>query len=391
MIVALVLTTALIGMVMGGCQPSNDYVAPPPPTVTVSQPVQRNVTDYLEFTGTTQAVETVEIRARVSGFLQSVHFEAGTDVKKGDLLYVIDPRPFQAQVNQAQADLSRKRAELELARANYQRTETLYRQQAAPEVDFIQAKAARDTAQANVAAAQAVLDQTKLDLSFTRIHAPIDGRIGRNLVSEGNLVGAGENTHLTTLVQYDPIWVYFSLNERDLLYFMKLNRQGEMKPKGDGLGTIHLGLANETGYAHQGHIDYADLGVDPNTGTFLLRGSFANPLPHNILPGMFVRIRAPGVTRDAALLVQERALGIDQGGHYVLVVNEQNVVEYRSVKVGALMDQLRVIEEGLQPGDWVVVDGLLRARPGITVTPERQEMSPPAPKKAHAETSEMHA
>ncbi|MEE8302808.1 MAG: efflux RND transporter periplasmic adaptor subunit [Candidatus Tectomicrobia bacterium] len=392
-IVVLVLMSTLTGMMIGGCQPSNDYVAPPPPTVTVSQPVQRDVTDYLEFTGNTQAVKTVEIRARVKGFLQSVHFEAGTNVKKGDLLYVIDPRLFQAQVNKAQAELSRKQAELELAQANYKRVETLYQQQAAPEVDFVQAKANRDMGQADVAAAQASVEEVKLDLSFTQIRAPISGRVGRNLVSEGNLVGSNENTHLTTLIQYDPIRVFFSLNERDLLYFMQQDReqQGEGKQKQNGGGVIHLGLANEAGYPHTGQIDFADLGVDPNTGTFLLRGRFANPAPHPILPGMFVRLRAPIAARDAALLVTERALGTDQSGHYVLVVNEKNVVEYRPIKVGALIDRMRVIDEGLQPGDWVVVNGLLRARPGATVTPKRQEMTPPAPAAARAETSATHA
>ncbi|PON12956.1 hypothetical protein C2W62_36900 [Candidatus Entotheonella serta] len=187
-------------VVIGACQPPNDYVAPLPPTVTVSQPIQREVTDYLEFTGTTEAVQRVEIRARVQGFLQSVHFEASTDVQQDDLLYVIDPRPFKAQVNKAQADLSRKLAERELARANFERIEKLYKQKATPKADFVNAKAARDTAQADVAAARAVLEEAKLNLSYTEVKAPISGRVGRNLVSVGNLVGAGESTLLTTLV-----------------------------------------------------------------------------------------------------------------------------------------------------------------------------------------------
>ncbi len=372
-IVSLALTTAITGMTISACKPANDYVAPPPPTVTVSQPVRRDVTDYLEFTGTTKAVELVEIRARVQGFLQSVHFKSGTDVKKGDLLYMIDPRPFKAQVNKAQAELSRKQAELALAKANYQRIETLYRQKATPQADFVQAKAARDTAQADVAAARAVLAEAKLNLSYTRVRAPISGRVGRNLVSVGNLVGAGDNTHLTTLVQYDPIWAYFSLNERDLLHFMQQDRekQAEAKENREEQDMIHLGLANEDGYPHAGRIDFADLGVDPTTGTFLLRGSFANPAPRTILPGMFVRIRAPIGKWEAALLVTERALGADQSGRYVLVVNKENVVEYRPVEVGASIDRMRVIEKGLQPDDWVVVKGLLRARPGATVNPKR--------------------
>ncbi len=375
--VALVLLSTLTGMTISACKPSsNDYVAPPPPTVTVSQPVQRDVTDYLEFTGNTQAVQLVEIRARVQGFLKRVHFEAATDVKKGDLLYVIDPRPFQTQVKKAASNLIRKRAELALAQENYQRLKTLYKQKATPKAEFVKAKAALYMGQADVEAARAVLEEAELNLSYTEIRAPINGRVGRNLVSVGNLVGAGENTLLTTLVQYDPILAYFSLNERDLLHL----RQQYPERRADGLekqeewGLIHLGLANEDGYPHEGRIDFVDQSVDPNTGTFLLRGSFTNPAPHPILPGMFIRIRAPINKREAALLVSERALGADQGGRYVLVVNKENVVEHRSVEVGASIDQMRVIEKGLQPDDWVVVKGLLRARPGATVTPERQEI-----------------
>ncbi len=384
--VALVLVSMLTGMTISACKPSNEFVPPPPPAVTVSQPVQREVTDYLEFTGNTQAVQHVEIRARVQGFLESVHFEAATDVKKGDLLYVIDPRPFKAQVNKATADLRRKQAEYTLAKENYQRLETLYKQKATPRADFVQARASRDTALADIAATKAVLEEAKLNLGYTEVRAPINGRVGRNLVSVGNLVGSGESTHLTTLVQFDPIWAYFSLNERDLLYLRQQHQERQVKApeKQEERGLIRLGLANQDDYPHEGRIDFVDQGVDPNTGTFLLRGSFANPDPHVILPGMFVRIRAPMNKRGGALLISERALGADQGGRYVLVVNKENVVEHRAVEVGALIDQMRVIEKGLQPDDWVVVKGLLRARPGATVSPQRQEKtarvsSPAAP------------
>ena len=373
---ALVLMSALIGVSMGACKPpSNNYVPPPPPAVTVSQPIQREVTNYLEFTGNAHAVEHVEIRARVQGFLESVHFEASTSVKKGDLLYVIDPRPFKAQVNKASADLSRKQAEYTLAKENYQRIERLYKQKAAPKVDFVKAKAARDTASADIAAAKAILEEAKLSLSYTNVRAPISGQVGRNLVSVGNLVGAGDKTHLTTIVQYDPIWAYFSLNERDLLNLRQkaLEDPAPSEDKQAKQNVIHLGLANEDGYPHEGRIDFHDQGVDPDTGTILLRGTFANPEPHLILPGMFVRIRAPIDKRENALLITEQALGADQRGRYVLVVNADNVVEYRSVEVGASMDQMRVIEKGLQPDDWVVVKGLLRARPGATVDPMHQD------------------
>ena len=378
---AVLLSSILTAITVGACKPANEYVAPPPPTVTVSQPIQRDVTNYLEFTGNTRAVRRVEVRARVEGFLQSKHFEDGADVKKGDLLYVIDPRPFEAKVNKAQADVSSKKAILEKAMADFKRIETLYRQKAAPQVDFVQAKAARDTALADVDAAGAVLEQTKLDLSFTQVVAPISGRVGRGLVGVGNLVGAGEYTHLTTIVQYDPIRAFYSLNERQLLRLMRQHQEKQADPEvnQEEQSVIYLGLADEDGYPHAGQLDYADQGLDPETGTFVLRGIFANPKPHTILPGMFVRIRTPIDQRKAALLVSEQALGADQRGRYVLVVNEQNIVEYRSVQVGAAIDGLRVIEKGLQPDDWVVVKGLLRARPGATVTPEREEIMTPPP------------
>ncbi len=372
--VALVLLSTLAGGMIGGCKQSNDYEAPPPPTVTVSQPIQQDVTDYLEFTGTTKAVELVEIRARVQGFLESVHFKAATDVKKGDVLFVIDPKPFKAQAYKARAELKRKQASLTLANENYQRTQKLYKQKAAPRVDFVKAKANRDTAQADVEAAQALLVEAKLNLGYTQVRAPISGRVGRSLVSVGNLVGAGENTHLTTLVQYDPILAYFSLNERDLLHLMQQypEKQGQAKENREKEGVIHLGLANDEGYPYQGRFDFFDQGVDPTTGTFLLRGSFPNPAPHDILPGMFVRIRAPIQQQKGALLISERALGSDQSGRYVLAINAENVVEYRPVEVGASVDHMRVIKKGLQLDDWVVVKGLLRARPGTTVNPERE-------------------
>jgi RND family efflux transporter MFP subunit len=256
---------------------------------------------------------------------------------------------------------------------DFKRIENLYKKGASPKAKYDQAKAARDAAQADVMAAKAVLDDAELSLSFTKVRAPIRARAGRNLVSVGNLVGAGENTHLTTLVQYDPIWAYFSLNEQELLQLMKLYRNkngGQNQPAQPS--AIHLALAGEEGYPHEGQLDFIDQGLDPSTGTFLLRGSFENPKPHKILPGMFARIRLPVEKRLGALLITERALSSDQGGRYVLVVNGKNLVERRPVKTGATVDGMRVITQGLKPDDWVVVKGLLRARPGLTVKPVRQ-------------------
>jgi RND family efflux transporter MFP subunit len=359
--------------IFGGCGRSNEYVEPPPPEVTVSNPLQRRVIDYLEYTGTTEAIKTVDVRARVTGFLESVHFEEGARVARGDLLFVIDPKPFEAALHRAQADLQRKEATLSLAQAEFARTERLYQQNAAPEAEFDQARAARDTAQADVAAARAAVETARLDLGYTRVQAPVSGRIGRYLVNMGNLVGAGDYTHLATITTYDPMYVHFSINERDLLQLMqKAREQARQGREAQDNRTLELGFG-ET-YFLTGRIDFYDLGVDPDTGTFLLRGIFPNSEePPRLLPGLFVRIRHPINQRDDALLITERALGVDQGGRYLLVVNEANQVEHRPVRIGALVDGMRVIEEGLQADEWVVVKGLQRARPGITVTPQRQE------------------
>ena len=373
---AQVAVSLLLVWIIAGCGRGGEYVEPPPPKVTVAQPLEQEVTDYLEFTGTTRAFKEAEVRARVSGYLESMHFTPGTMVEKGDLLFVIDPREYEAQVHAAEAELESAKAQLQRARIELDRAQRLFEQKAGAEVEVVKWRGERGVVAAAVARAKAKLERARLDLSYTEVTAPISGRVGRSLVSVGNLVGADENTLLTTLVQYDPIWAYFSLNERQLLLLMRraLKKQTNPEANQEEQSVIHLGLADEDGYPHAGQVDYVDHGVDPSTGTLVLRGSFANPEPHAILPGMFVRIRIPIDQRQAALLVSEQALGADQRGRYVLVVNEQNSVEYRSVQVGAAIDGLRVIEKGLQPDDWVVVKGLLRARPGAAVTPEREEM-----------------
>jgi RND family efflux transporter MFP subunit len=368
------LFVVVVGLgILGGCGRSNEYVEPPPPEVMVSQPLQRRVIDYMEYTGRTEAIKTVDVRARVTGFLESVHFVEGARVARGDLLFVIDPKPFEATLNRAQADLERKESTLTLARAEFARTERLYQQNAVPEAEFDQARAARDTAQADVAAARAAVETARLDLGYTRVQAPVSGRIGQYLVDVGNLVGAGDYTHLATITTYDPMYVHFSINERDLLQLMQKEREQALQGReAQDDRTLELGFGES--YFLKGRMDFYDLGVDPETGTFLLRGVFPNAEdPPHLLPGLFVRIRHPINQRDNALLMTERALGADQGGRYLLVVNQENQVERRPVRVGALVDGMRVIEEGLQADEWVVVNGLQRARPGITVTPQRQE------------------
>jgi len=366
---ALVLAALFLAGIMSGCERQNQYVAPPPPAVTVSQPLKKEVTDYLEFTGTTQAVATVDIRARVQGFLQTATFREGAFVKKNDLLYIIDPRSYQAAVDKAVADLADKKAQAEKAEVEHLRNQRLFKENATSEKELVNAKAARDSAKANVAAAEASLEDAKINLGYCSIYAPLSGRIGRNQVDVGNLVGAGEFTLLTTIKQYDPIYAYFTLNERQLLRLMRLARKGREYAVQDTV--IHMALANENGYPHEGRLDYADLGVDQSTGTMLMRGVFSNPNPPAILPGLFVRLRVPAGVRPGALLVSERAIGSDQGGQFVLVVNSEDIVEMRRIVPGSVTDGMRVIEEGLNGDEWIVVNGIQRARPGAKVKPTR--------------------
>ncbi len=366
------------------CEQENKYVEPPPPKVTVAQPLEQEVIDYLEFTGTTRPFEEAEVRARVSGFLQSMHFTPGAVVQEGDLLFIIDPREYQAGLNAAKAEVESAKAQLQRAKIELARAERLFEQKAGAEADVVKWRGERDVAAAAVARAEAKLERARLDLSYTRVTAPIAGRVSRNYVDVGNLVGEGEPTLLTTVTRYDPMYVYFNLNERDLLKVMAMFRE-EVKEENAGAATefdrrteipIFLGLATEEGYPYQGTYDFGESSVDPGTGTLQLRGVFPNPGTVPVLvPGLFTRLRMPIDKRANALLVTERAIGADQSGRYLLAVNSENVVEKRLIRMGQLVDGLMVIEEGLRPGEWVVVNGLQRARPGAKVDPERTDMA----------------
>ncbi len=388
----ILLLTVLISGVFSGCGEKSEYVEPPAPEVTVSKPLVQNVTEYLSFTGTMKAIEEIDIRARAKGFLESVHFEDGDFVTKGQLLFNIDPKPYKAAVESARGRLGKHQAQLERAQKEYQRNLTLFKQNAASEANVVKWKSEVEESKASVVSALAAMDKARLDLGYCTIHSPISGRISRKRVDVGNLVGASEHTLLTTIRQWAPIYVYFSINERDLLRTMKMARaQGITADKPDKI-PLDLALANETGFPHEGHLDFVDATVDPGTGTMQLRGLFDNPgPPYYMMPGMFVRVRLPIAERENALLVTERALGLDQGGRYLLVVNNENKVEQRYVKIGALRDGMRVIKDGLKPEDWVVVKGIQRAIPGAKVTPQQTQASAPAkgtePEKESAEAS----
>ncbi|MGD9044949.1 MAG: efflux RND transporter periplasmic adaptor subunit [Desulfobacterales bacterium] len=378
----------LLSGILSGCSEKNEYVEPPAPEVTVSKPLVKNVTEYLEFTGTAKAIEEIDIRARVEGFLESVHFEDGAYVKKGQLLFIIDPKEYKAAVENARGRLGRHQAQLERAEREYQRNLSLFKQSAASEANVVKWKSEMEESRAAVISAVAALEKARLDLDYCTIRAPIDGRISRKLVDVGNLVGAGEKTLLTTIREGSPIYAYFSINERDLLRVMKKARQEGIPADNPDKIVLELGLANETGFPHKGHLDYADSTVDPKTGTMELRGVFPNPgPPYFILPGLFVRLRLPVAERENALLVTERALGLDQGGRYLLVIDNENKVEQRYVEIVALEDGMRVIEDGLKPDDRVVVKGIQRAIPGVKVTPQQAQAEKPAKEPESAKES----
>ena len=365
---------ALASLGILGCSEKAQVSLPRPAEVIVSHPLKKEVTQYLEFTGTTAALEFVEIRARVEGWLDGVHFSPGSRVKKGDLLFVIDPRPFQAQVDQSEAALKGKQADLKLKQANLKRAEQLLSTSSISRLQYDVQKAEESVAVAQVGIAEADLKKAKLDLAYTQLTAPIDGRVSRNYVDIGNLVGAKEKTLLTEIVNDSSVYVYFDVSERDLLMLLRMwpNIETE-KPSDRAKPPAYLQLADETGYPHAGNVDFAESRVDPSTGTLRVRAIFSNE-KGLLVPGLFGRVRVPIVQKEA-LLVPELAVGFSQAGRYVLVVNKDQIVEQRPVKTGQLEGTLRVIEEGLAKDEWVVVNGIQRARPGARVSPKESTIS----------------
>lgn len=378
LLAVLTLVTAM-AVLATGCEEKNTFVPPPPPKVTVAKPTRQSVTDYLELTGNSQAINTVKLVARVEGYLEGLHFQDGADVRKGDLLFSIQPQQYQAQLAQAKAQVQAQQAALLNAETEYERYSRLYQQKAAAATDVDNWRFQRDSAKAAVANAQAQVDIANLNIGYTQVTAPFTGRMGRRLVDVGNVVGAGgQETPLAEINQIDPIYVYFTINELDLLRIRERQQQAGEGDYRVRPVPIQAGLANEPGYPHEGRIDFAAISLDPGTGTLLVRAVFSNP-DRVLLPGLFVRLRLP-VGRDRnAILVPEVALGNDQIGRYVLVVDDKNVVERRGVQTGQSYGELRVVSEGLNGDERVVVNGLLRAIPGRQVDPQMQGAEQPAP------------
>ena len=371
--VSLTLLGALVtSAVLSGCtSEATPNTAPPAPEVAVAAALDSEVQEWDDFTGRLEAVESVEIRPRVTGYIESVNFEEGSIVRKDDLLFVIDPRPYRAELNKAEAELTRAVARAELARNDVTRSEKLLTIKAVSQEEYDQRVSASREATANVDAARAAVESARLNVSFTRVTAPITGRVSRAIVTPGNLVTGGSTsaTLLTTIVSIDPIYVTFEGDEQVYLKYTELARRGERSSSRDKPNTVLMGLANETGFPHQGQMQFVDNQVDPRTGTIRGRAAFANPDGY-LTPGLFARVKLLGHDSYRAVLVDDRAVGTDQSKKFVYVVDADNKVAYRPVEIGRLQDGLRVVTQGLSPGEHVVVNGLQRVRPGAVVTPQ---------------------
>ncbi len=373
----------VVPLALAGCGDSQQKAfTPPPPTVTVAKPVKRAVVDHDEYVGRFVAVNSVEIRARVSGYLEDIHFRDGQLVKKGDLLFTIDRRPFRNALDQARANLEQAKANLAFSEADLSRGQQLVRDRTITEQTFDQRTQANRNAKASVAANEAAVRQAELDLEFTELRAPVDGRIGDRRVSPGNLVTGGltgTSTMLATIVSIDPIRFEFTFDEASYLRYERLAKGGKDVTGREGSVVVALKLIDEQDFVHRGHLDFVDNVIERTTGTIRGRAVFDNP-GAMFTPGMFARIRVPGSPTYEALLIPDAAIGAEQVRKFVLVVGDDNVAKAKYVTLGPLVDNLRVIKDGLDANDRVIVNGLMRARPGQKVTPQEQgtPSAPPA-------------
>lgn len=342
---------------------------PPPPQVPVAEVVARQVTEWDEFTGHLEAVNTVAVRPRVSGYVSAVRFDEGAIVRRGDVLFRIDPRPFQAEVDRLRAELARAQATVARARSELARAERLAAQHAMSREEHDRRNAFAQESAALVEATAAALRAAELDLEFTRVISPIDGRVGRAVVTPGNLVssGPGEATLMTTVVSLDPIYATFDADEATFLRYSELARAGHRAGTRAGV-PVRIALASDEGFPREGRLDFLDNQVDPATGTIRARAVLRNP-DLELTPGLFVRVQLQGRAAYDGLLIQDRAVATDLDKRYVLVVDGQQTIEYREVTLGPIVDGLRIVRDGLSPGERVVVSGLQRVRPGMAVSP----------------------
>jgi RND family efflux transporter MFP subunit len=375
---------ALAGLGVLGCGQKQATQAPPPPTVTVAKPVKKEIVEWLYFTAQTQAVYTVTIIPRVTGYIDNITFKEGDIVDFGDLLYIIDPRPYQAALDQAKGQLGQAVAQQKLNDANLERANDLLTKKVIAKQDYDTTAAQKYVADAQVVASQAALESAQLNLDFTQIRSPLRGRIGVQLVNRGNLVQANA-TQLTTIVSIDPIYAYFYVDERSVLRYQQAVKAGRMPSASQATLPVWLQLENEQNYPHAGVIDFINNSFDPSTGTLQLRGRFPN-LDGFLLPGAFGSIRVAGSPKYEAVLVADRAIGSDQDQRFVVVVQPDGLTKYQRVELGPIVDGLRVIRSGLQGDETVVVEGIGKVRPNSKVSAEQTDMNKFATEQLAMET-----
>jgi len=352
-----------------GCgKEAGEPEAPPPPKVEVATPVQKRFTEYSEHTGRLEAVDQVEVRPRVSGYIKSIHFEEGERVEKDALLFVIDPRPFQAAVNQLEALVKQDEAALSLANANLRRSKQLLEAKAISQEEADVRVSEALQAEADLAAAKAELEAAELELSFTRVQAPIAGIADRHFVTEGNLVssGNGTSTLLTTIVSHDPIYAYFEVDERSFLRSVRRYFEGELPGRGQGQVPAEMGLSDEEGFPHKGHLDFASNQLDPETATMTLRAIFQNENEFHT-PGMFARIRVPDGPEREGILIPDEAIATDQSLKFVWVIDDNQIANRRTIQPGQIVDGMRVVRSGLEGNERIAVNGIVFLQPGIEV------------------------
>ena len=372
----------VIVLFVGACKKSPPPAPPPPPAVTIAKPLKHEIIEWDEFIGQLEAVETVDVRARVGGFITSAPFQDGALVKKGDLLFELDPRPFQATLDAADANVERAQAEIELARSELSRQTKLRADQAGTEKEFQDARSKLRTAEASAMEARAKQTSAALDVEFTKVHAPIAGRISRKLITEGNLISGGgeQGTLLTTIISVDPIYCYVDVDEGTVLKYQRLSREKRRSSARDGPIVAYIALADTGNFAIKGQVDFVENRMDAGTGTVRARGVFDNKDGY-LTPGFFARLRVAGSGRYEAICVPDTAIGTDQNKKTVYVVTErdkdgkrENITEVREIQTGYAFSGLRVVTAGLTGDEWVIINGTQRVRPGGVVNPERSQI-----------------
>jgi len=377
-VLLLLVSLAAMVLMLEGCGEGQSAVpaAPPPPPVSVAPVIQKQVNDWDEFTGRLEAIDKVEIRPRVSGYIERIAFREGSEVNKGDLLFEIDARPFQAELDRVEAELARAKSQAELAQSQLRRSEQLLQQNFISQQAYDDRVSASREAAANMKAAEAAVTNARLNLDYTKVRAPVAGRVSRAEVTVGNLVnglGGPNATLLTTLVSLDPIYAYFEGDEQVYLKYGGLARASGRPNSRTERNPIYLGLANEEGHPHKGYVDFVDNQLNTQTGTIRARAVFDNK-DRIFTPGLFARLKLIGSGTYDAILINDRAIGTDQSKKFVLVVGADSKAMYREVKLGPMVDNLRVIKQGLKPGEVIVVNGIQRVRPGEPVTPQQVPM-----------------